>query len=88
MKAPTIISIVLAIVLILSLIGFSSTVKENQRLESDLCYSIKTNRIIADGYIELLGELNLDEKEIEEVREGFYYNLELFEDGNWMGCEE
>jgi len=59
---------------------------QNEDIKSDLCYSLKTNRVVMDGFVDVINKFGEGE---EEFNAGlFYYELEQMEERNWMECEE
>lgn len=77
MKVTTIILIVSCILLMGLSIFLTNQYEKSQ---SDLCYSLKVNRIMVDGWKEKFGET--------EGMDKFYSSLKIMEERNWMGCDE
>jgi len=80
MKQSTL--IILAIVLLADAFLLVGVLQNQKQIESDLCYSLKINRIFGEGYEYILERLG----EKTEPMDEFYLALEIMEERNWMGC--
>jgi len=77
-----VILIIFIIFLLISIFYFSSKI---QKIESDLCYSLKVNRIFFEGIKDNI-DSNLTYNN--DIFNKFESNLQILENRNWMGCEE
>lgn len=78
METNTLITIILGIAFVGACIIGSVMESDNLQLRSDLCYSLKTNRILMEGFIDVTG----DTPEIQRLNK----SLIKMEKDNWMEC--
>lgn len=74
--------IIIAVTLTFSLAENVILTTQNNQISSDLCYSIKTNRILMEGFINLSDNYNIEIK-----TDNFYEALEIIEERSWMECK-